>query len=81
MNHLKNIHSLIKFSPRQGQGERDTSQWVKKQLVTLHVPWLEQRLTLDIPDWTDWGLKLDGQPVNCSPSGLSSGRITGKMDI
>lgn len=81
MNHLKNIRSIIKFSPRQGSGQTRAAEWVKKQLHDLNIPFRLQKFHIDIPEWTDWGLKVDGKSVDCLPSGLSSGKISGKMNI
>lgn len=81
MNHLKNIHDIIHFSPRQGNGERKTEAWVKQQLTIRDIPFVLQKFHIDIPDWTNWELKLDGTPVDCLPSGLRSGRISDKTQI
>lgn len=81
MNHLKNIQAIIQFSPRQGQGQTKTAEWIKNQLRSFHIPFTLQPFTVDIPNWTDWGLKLDGKKVDCLPAGLTSGTITDKMNI
>lgn len=81
MNHLKNIHAIIGFSPRQGLGQTKTGEWIKKQLTTFGIPFTLQQFTIDIPNWTDWGLKVNGKSVDCLPAGLTSGKITDKMNI
>lgn len=81
MNHLKNIQTIIRFSPRQGAGQLKTAEWIKRQLTAANVPFTLQPFTVDIPNWTDWGLKLDGKTVDCLPAGLTSGVITDKMNI
>lgn len=81
MNHLKNIQTIIRFSPRQGAGQIKTAEWIKRQLTAAGIPFTLQPFTIDIPNWTDWGLKLDGKSVECLPAGLTSGVITDKMNI
>lgn len=81
MNHLKNIQTIIKFSPRQGAGQVKTAAWIKRQLSAAGISFSLQSFTIDLPNWTDWGLKLDGKNVDCLPAGLTSGTITNKMNI
>ncbi len=80
-NCLEFVKAIIKFSPRQLQGEVDTANFIKQALADNSIDYKEQVYSIDVPDFKSAVLTVDGEGVECSGCGLESGEIRGKYKI
>ncbi|AOV94648.1 hypothetical protein AQV86_01845 [Nanohaloarchaea archaeon SG9] len=73
---IERASELADLAPRQLENERKAADLIEKE-VEAFGPEI-QRFQILVPDFQDWGLKADGEEIECLPSGLESGKIRSK---
>ncbi|HVC58054.1 MAG TPA: M28 family peptidase [Candidatus Acidoferrales bacterium] len=77
-NLMENIRQLERFAPRRMEGERLAAEFIKSRLGSLGVDFQSQKFKNQLPHFTRYSLKADGETVECMPTALRSGEITGR---
>lgn len=75
---LEDIAGLELLSPRRGRQEHRAMDYIIGRLDDLDVRYALQRFSSFLPDYKRFSLTADGKPIECLPTALRSGRITGK---
>lgn len=77
----KVITDICKFSPRQGENEIKTAEYLETLLGERKITFVSQYFETEIPNVTHAELKLDGQKVPCLGKSFVVGKITSKNQI
>lgn len=75
---LSIIEELIKFSPRQLDGEKKAREFIQKYLKNKQIVYSSQKFKVYLPKYKKYYLKVDKEPIDCLPCGLKSGKIESK---
>ena len=81
MNIFKFIKAILKFSPRQLQGENKTGLLILKTLKKFNLSYKIQKFRVKIPQPVVFELIADDQKIDCQVCALKSGKIEGKENI
>lgn len=76
---IERASRLADLAPRQLEDEKRAAELIEEE-IKGHEYWT-QAFNILVPDFKDWGLKVDGEEVRCLPSGLESGKIESKALI
>jgi len=80
-NFIEFIKKVVSFSPRQGQGEIDTADFLENFLRERNVSFKIQKFKTTIPIEKQASLKVDGKKIKCQSISLVSGKISNKNNI
>lgn len=72
---------MISFSPRQLKGEVLARNLIIKTLEKYGINLKLQNFNVQVPVYEKYYLKADGESIDCLPTALKSGKITGKDSI
>lgn len=72
---------LSKESPAVIKGEKKKASLIEELLIQKNLQFKQQTYKVVKPEFKDFWLKADGKKIECLPSGLKSGKITGKNII
>ncbi len=72
---------LCEYAPRMWENEAKAAELIKAELAQRDVPVTEQPYDVVYPTFPEYGLTVDGEQIECLPSGLRNGRITEKTVI
>lgn len=75
------IQSLTSFTERQLTEETAARKLIESTLASGGIDFSVQEYRTYIPQYTAWGLKVDGQEMPALPCGLHSGEIKSKSTI
>jgi len=73
---IERASELADLAPRQLESERKAADLIEKELKAFDPE--IQKFQILVPDFQDWGLKADGEEIECLPSGLESGKMKSK---
>jgi len=74
-DYKKIITNLCSFQERQRGGETKAKQYILSVLDEKNITYIDQDYHVEIPRYTTWELKVDGQTIESLPCGLRSGVI------
>ena len=80
-NQIEFIRELLKFSPRQLEGEIKAANFIKSTLEKNKIEYNEQIFTTYIPQEKEAILLADGKKVPCQSCSYVSGTIEGKDSL
>ncbi|MDY6761690.1 MAG: hypothetical protein SVY41_01450, partial [Candidatus Nanohaloarchaea archaeon] len=72
---------LCEFSPRMWDAEADAAALIREKIEDLEVAAEEQEYAVSYPEYPVYELEVDGEEIDCLPSGFVSGEITEKRLI
>lgn len=75
------ISDICEFSPRQGENEVKTAEYLEKYLEDRNINFVSQYFKTEIPQITHAELYLDGQKVRCLGKSFVGGKITSKNQV
>ncbi len=78
---LKVVEDLCKFSPRQGQNEVATANYLESYLKSSNINFQVQNFDTQVPLISQASLKLDNQDIPCLGASFESGPITSKSQV
>lgn len=70
---------LADLAPRQLENEKKAAELIEEEVSGYKCR--TQSFQILVPDFKDWGLKADGEEIECLPSGLESGKIESKAMV
>ena len=73
---IERASKLADLAPRQLEAEQESASLIENELSG--VKYNVQHFQVIVPRFEDWSLKVDGEEVECLPSGLKSGEIRSK---
>lgn len=80
-NAIKFINQLCALGERQFEAEKKAAQIIKNILLENKINVEIQEYNTFIPKFTKTSCIVDGQPIDCLPTGLKSGEINSKNAI
>ncbi len=78
---METADDLCDFAPRMWDAETEAAAYIRDELDRRDVPYTVQAYDVVYPTFPVAELEVDGETVECLPSGLTSGDITGKAVI
>lgn len=73
---INRASKLADLAPRQLENEKKAAEIIEKEISDHEYK--VQAFNILVPDFKDWGLEVDGEEIECLPSGLESGKIESK---
>lgn len=81
MKAIEIVKKLVSFSPRQLEGETLAREYILNILKNKKIDYRLQNFIVQVPVYEKYYLKADGKNINCLPTALMSGKISGKENI
>lgn len=73
---VERASELADLAPRQLENEKKAAELIEEEVSGFDYS--SQPFQILVPEFKDWELKVDGEEVECLPSGLESGKIESK---
>ncbi|MFB6213986.1 MAG: hypothetical protein ABEJ07_05480 [Candidatus Nanohaloarchaea archaeon] len=78
---IETAEKLCEHSPRMWENESEAAAVIRKRLQSEGLEFREQQYDVVYPEFPVYELRVDGEEVECLPSGLESGKIDEKNVI
>lgn len=78
---IEKAQKLCELSPRTWENEEKAAELLKKFLNEKGLEYQTQKYNVSYPTFTEYWLEVDGERIECLPSGLESGKIEEKRVI
>src|SRR6266446_4657729 len=80
-DHIKFIEKLLEFSPRQGENETQTREFICSILDKEKIAYELEKFVTQLPKVEKASLIVDGKNISCEPTGFVSGQINNKHSL
>jgi hypothetical protein len=78
---IKTAEELCEYSPRLWKNEQEAADFIEEKLDDKGVDFSGEEYQVTYPHYPEYWLEVDGEEIECLPSGFESGEITEKVVV